>query len=122
MKGKVEHVVPLTQTVIKVLEQVQMFQDSEYVFPGARAGRPLSNMSMNMLMRRMGVQDATVHGFRSSFRDWCGDHTRYPREVAEAALAHKVGNKVEQAYRRRSALDKRGELMQDWSKYCDDLG
>lgn len=62
-------------------------------------------MSMNMLMRRMGIKDVTVHGFRSSFRDWCGDKTQYSKEVAEAALAHKIGNKVEQAYRRRSALD-----------------
>ena len=76
---------------------------------------------MNMLMRRMGVEEATVHGFRSSFRDWCGDHTQYPREIAEAALAHKVGNKVEQAYRRRSALEKRAELMADWSAYCEGL-
>ena len=118
MKGKVEHVVPLTKSVITVLKTAQMLRSSDYVFPGARAGKPLSNMSMNMLMRRMGVQNATVHGFRSSFRDWCGDNTNYPREVAEAALAHKVGNKVEQAYRRRSALEKRRELMREWSAYC----
>ena len=121
MKGKAEHVVPLTSSVLKVLEFVKMFQTSDYLFPGAREGRPLSNMSMNMLMRRMGVKDATVHGFRSSFRDWCGDNTQYPREVAEAALAHKVGNKVERAYRRRSALEKRGELMAEWSRYCDEV-
>jgi len=119
MKGDNEHVVPLSSSMLKLLGEVKMFQSSDYVFPGARAGRPLSNMSMNMLMRRMGVNDATVHGFRSSFRDWCGDHTQYPREIAEAALSHKVGNKVEQAYRRRSALEKRGELMQDWSVYCE---
>jgi len=118
MKGKVEHVVPLTKSVITVLKTAQMLRSSDYVFPGARAGKPLSNMSMNMLMRRMGVQNATVHGFRSSFRDWCGDNTNYPREVAEAALAHKVGNKVGQAYRRRSALEKRAKLMKDWSAYC----
>ena len=119
MKGKVEHVVPLTPRVLKILKFVKMFKASDYVFPGAREGRPLSNMSMNMLLRRMGVENATVHGFRSSFRDWCGDQTQYPREIAEAALAHKVGNKVEQAYRRRSALEKRGELMGDWSRYCE---
>ena len=121
MKGKAEHIVPLTDSVLEVLKIPALFRSSDYVFPGAREGRPLSNMSMNMLMRRMGVENATVHGFRSSFRDWCGDHTNYPREIAEAALAHKVGNKVEQAYRRRSALDKRGELMADWSNYCDDI-
>jgi len=120
MKGKVEHVVPLTNSVIEALKRAEVFRSSEYVFPGARKGRPLSNMSMNMLLRRMGVENVTVHGFRSSFRDWCGDQTNYPREIAEAALAHKVGNKVEQAYRRRSALDKRRELMSDWSRYCQD--
>ena len=73
MKGKVEHVVPLTPSVLKILKFVKMFKSSDYVFPGAREGRPLSNMSMNMLLRRMGVENATVHGFRSSFRDWCGD-------------------------------------------------
>lgn len=119
MKGNVEHVVPLTEGVIKILEVAKMFQNSDYVFPGGRKGRPLSNMSMNMLIRRMGLKDVTVHGFRSSFRDWCGDNTQYPREVAEAALAHKVGNKVEQAYRRRSALEKRSEMMLDWSAYCE---
>lgn len=103
------------------LSRGTLFNSSEYVFPGAREGRPLSNMSMTMLMRRMGIENATVHGFRSSFRDWCGDHTQYPREIAEAALAHKVGNKVEQAYRRRSALEKRAELMADWSAYCEGL-
>ena len=76
-------------------------------------------MSMNMLMRRMDVENATEHGFRFSFRI-CGYHTQYPREIAEAALAHKIGNKVEQAYRRRSALEKRGQLMEDWSAYCDE--
>ena len=122
MKGKIEHVVPLTPAVIRVLEFVRMFQSSDYVFPGAREGRPLSNMSMNMLLRRMGVENVTVHGFRSSFRDWCGDQTQYPREIAEAALAHKVGNKVEQAYRRRSAIEKRRQLMRDWSGYCAPIG
>ena len=121
MKGKVEHIIPLTDNVITLFEVAVFFRSSEYVFPGAREGRPLSNMSMTMLMRRMGIENATVHGFRSSFRDWCGDHTQYPREIAEAALAHKVGNKVEQAYRRRSALEKRAELMADWSAYCEGL-
>lgn len=121
MKGKLQHVVPLTDRVIAIFELAKAYKSSVYVFPGARKGRPLSNMSMNMLMRRMGVVDATVHGFRSSFRDWCGDQTDHPREIAEAALAHKIGNKVEQAYRRRSAIKKRGELMLEWSQYCQPL-
>ena len=119
MKNKVEHTIPLTEIVLTVLRQAHLFKSSEYVFPGAKPGRPLSNMSMNMLMRRMGVENATVHGFRSSFRDWCGDHTQHPREIAEAALSHKIGNKVEQAYRRRSALEKRRRLMEDWTAYCE---
>lgn len=118
MKGKVEHVVPLSGDMVQLLELAQQFESPSFIFPGAREGRPLSNMSMNMLMRRMGIKDATVHGFRSSFRDWCGDQTQYPREIAEAALAHKIGNKVEQSYRRRSALEKRRHLMLDWTRYC----
>ena len=80
----------------------------------------MSNMSMTMLMRCIGVENTTVHGFRSPFRIG-GDHTQFLREIDEATLAHKVGNKVEQAYRRRSALEKRGELMAEWSAHCEDI-
>ena len=118
MKGGLEHIVPLSSQALNILEKAKGYGSAEYVFPGAREGRPLSNMSMNMLMRRMGIEGVTVHGFRSSFRDWCGDQTDYSREVAEAALAHKIGNKVEQAYRRRSALEKRTSLMREWSTFC----
>lgn len=76
-------------------------------------------MTMFMPLRRMKVENVTVHGFRSAFRDWCGDETAFPREIAEAALAHKVGNAVEQAYRRSSALDKRRKLMETWASYSD---
>jgi integrase len=75
-------------------------------------------MSMDMLLRRMKIENATVHGFRSTFRDWCGDETDYQREIAEAALAHKVGSDVEQAYRRGDAFEKRRRLMQAWADYC----
>ena len=75
-------------------------------------------MSMEMLLRRMKIKDATVHGFRSSFRDWCGDQTSFPREIAEAALANKVGSDVELAYRRSDALEKRRQLMEAWADYC----
>ena len=88
-------------------------------FPGEKKGKPLSGMAMEMLLRRMKVTDATVHGFRSSFRDWCGDKTNFPRELAEAALAHKVGDETERAYRRSDALEKRRRLMQAWADYCD---
>ena len=73
---------------------------------------------MEMMLRRMKRKDITVHGFRSTFRDWCGDKTNFPREVAEAALAHKVGSEVERAYRRSDALEKRRLLMQAWATYC----
>ena len=75
-------------------------------------------MAMEMLLRRLKVENATVHGFRSSFRDWCGDETSFPREIAEAALAHKTGNAVERAYRRRDAFEKRRQLMDAWAAYC----
>ena len=73
---------------------------------------------MEMVLRRMGVTDATVHGFRSSFRDWAGDQTSFPREVAEAALSHAVGDETELAYRRNDALAKRRKLMDAWARFC----
>lgn len=74
-------------------------------------------MAMLMLLRRMEIEDVTIHGFRSSFRDWCGECTNEPREIAEMALAHEVGNEVERAHRRGDALDKRRKLMEQWSDY-----
>ncbi len=108
-----EHVVPLTDASIKVLGK----KGTGLVFEGSRKGGPLGNSAMNLLMneKRPGI---TVHGFRSTFRDWCGDKTDFPREVAEAALGHAVGNVVEQAYRRGSALEKRRELMTAWARFC----
>lgn len=91
---------------------------SDFVFFGQKPKRPLSNMAMAMLMRRIG-RDKTVHGFRSAFRDWCGDETNFPREVAEAALAHIVSG-VEGTYRRKTDLGKRRRLMQSWAEYCYD--
>jgi integrase len=74
---------------------------------------------MEMVLRRMKVKDATVHGFRSSFRDWAGNVSNFPREIAETALAHVIGDKAEQAYRRRDALEKRRKLMEAWAAYCE---
>ena len=74
-------------------------------------------MKMAMLLRRLGIMDATVHGFRSSFRDWAGEETEFPREIAEAALAHTVGSEVERAYRRGDSLDKRRQMMADWATH-----
>lgn len=94
-------------------------QKGDWVFPGARAGRPLSNMALLMLLHRMDRGDLTAHGFRSSFRDWAAEQTAFPREVAEAALAHVIGDKVEAAYRRGDLFDKRRLMMQAWADYCD---
>jgi integrase len=88
-----------------------------YVFPGQRPGRPLSGMAMEMLLRRMQAAAVTVHGFRSSFRDWAGEQTSFPREVAEAALAHQTGDEIERAYRRCDALEKRRQLMEAWATF-----
>ena len=117
MKAREEHRVPLSQAALDVLATVAAVRTSDFVFPGQMAKRPLSNMAMEMLLRRLKVE-VTVHGFRSSFRDWAGDATNFPRDVAEAALAHTVGNKVEAAYRRSDALEKRRKLMSAWANYC----
>lgn len=119
MKAGREHRVPLAGRVLGILERLSETRTGEFVFPGQRVGRPLSNMAMEMVLRRMGVNDVTVHGFRSAFRDWAGNETHFAREVAEAALAHVVGDKAEQAYRRGDALEKRRELMEAWSRYCE---
>ena len=94
-------------------------EQSDYIFTSSR-GKPLSNMAMlNLLKKRMGCSDITVHGFRSSFRDWAGNATDTPREIAEAALSHAVGDATERAYRRQTALERRRVLMQRWADYCD---
>jgi integrase len=121
MKAGREHRVPLSEAALAVLRKLLPMRDpnaGNWVFPGARAGRPLSNMSMEMLLRRMERGDLTVHGFRSSFRDWCAESTGYQREVAEAALAHTLGDKVEAAYRRGDLFEKRRQLMEAWATFC----
>lgn len=118
MKAKRIHRVPLPARAIAILNKVSTIRTGDYVFPGRKPGRPLSNMSMEMILRRMKVEDATMHGFRSSFRDWVGNETNFQREVAEAALAHVVGDAAEQAYRRGDALEKRREMMSAWATYC----
>jgi integrase len=114
MKAGAEHVVPLSDRAVEILEAQP--REGELVFPGRRG--ELSSQSLRDMAEsvRSGV---TVHGFRSSFRDWCGNETATPREVAEAALAHTVGNAVERAYRRQSALEKRRRLMDAWAAYCE---
>lgn len=113
-----EHRVPLSGRAKAILVGLPREKSSPFVFPGGRVRKPLSNMAMLELLRGMKGKDLTVHGFRSSFRDWAGESTNYPRELAEAALAHVVGDAAEQAYRRGDALEKRRRLMEDWAKYC----
>jgi integrase len=119
MKAARGHRSPLSERALEILTKLSEARTGEYVFPGHRAGRPLSNMAMEMVLRRMGADDITVHGFRSAFRDWAGNETHFAREVAEAALAHVVGDKAEQAYRRGDALEKRRELMEAWGRFCE---
>lgn len=121
MKAGKEHRVPLSPAAVKVLRGMKPLRApkrGDWVFPGQSVGKPLSNMSMNMLLRRMKRDDLTVHGFRSCFRDWCAETTNHPREVAEQALAHSLPDKVEAAYRRGDMLDKRRRLMEEWAKHC----
>lgn len=117
MKAGREHRVALSKAALAVL-RAQQGDDPEFVFPGGRARHPLSNMAMVMVLRRMERADLTVHGFRSTFRDWCAEQTAYPGEVAEMALAHVVGDKVEAAYRRGDMFEKRRRLAEDWARYC----
>ena len=122
MKTGVIHRVPLSPAALALINRMTPphCQPGDYIFPGAKPGRPLSNMSINMLLRRMATDHYTVHGFRSTFRDWVGELTDFPREVAEAALAHRVGNEVELAYSRGDALAKRQALMTAWASYLDE--
>lgn len=119
MKVGKEHVVPLTDAAIDVLERARPYyaECSDLVFPGRNVLRPMSDMTLLKILRYAKLP-FTVHGFRSAFRDWAAEKTSYPGEVAEAALAHTVSNKVEAAYRRTNYLDKRRELMREWSDFC----
>ncbi len=120
MKAGREHRVPLTPRALAILEEMKLLRSGPeaFVFPGQRKGKPLSVMAMDMVLRRMN-EAVTVHGFRSSFRDWCGEASTFPREIAEAALAHVVGDETERAYRRGDALEKRRRLMIAWANFCE---
>ena len=119
MKTGEEHRVPLTPEMLAILEPLQALK-SDYVFEGQKRHQPLSNMSMLMLLRRMQIDGVTVHGFRSTFRDWASEAANAPREVAEMSLAHKVGSNVERAYARSDLLERRRELMERWSAFVAD--
>lgn len=118
MKAGKKHRVPLSERALAIVTALHETRISPFVFPGQKKDRPLSNMAFEMLMRRMKADAFTAHGFRSAFRDWAGDETHFSRDVAEQALAHRVGDATEQAYRRADALDKRRKLMMAWADYC----
>lgn len=121
MKAGRAHRVPLSGSAAALLRGLNENRVGDLVFPGQKLSRPLSSMAMAMLLRRLEPEGVTVHGFRSSFRDWAAESTSFPREIAEAALAHTVGDAVERAYRRRDALEKRRELMEAWAAFlCDE--
>lgn len=119
MKSGRPHQVPLSMRALAILDEVRISRrDDACVFSGERSGKPMSDMALLMLLRRMAVGKATVHGFRSCFRDWAGNLTDFPRELAELALAHVIGDKAKQAYRRDTALERRRPLMEAWAGYC----
>lgn len=118
MKAGREHRVPLSEQAVKILQGLQAGSDDAPLFQGAKKGKSLSNMAMLAYLRRTKISGLTVHGFRSSFRDWAAEMTNYPREVAEQALAHTISNQVEAAYRRGDLFEKRHRLMRDWARFC----
>ena len=118
MKAGKEHRVPLSAAALAILQRLHQDRVSDYVFAGGKRGRPLSEMALLMLLRRMDRADITTHGFRSSFRDWAAECTSFPHEVCEMALAHTVSTAVEAAYRRGDLFEKRRKLMDAWAAYC----
>jgi len=119
MKAGREHRVPLCTRAATILKELAQAHSGDFIFAGQVRSKPLSNMAMDMMLRRMKREGVTVHGFRSSFRDWAGNVSSFPREVVETALSHVIGDKAEQAYRRSDALDKRRKLMEAWAAYCE---
>ncbi|MBI1650111.1 tyrosine-type recombinase/integrase [Hyphomicrobium sulfonivorans] len=113
-----QHRVPLSKPAMTLLTNLPCVKNEPFIFPGGKEGAGLSNMAMLELLREMRGKGLTVHGFRSSFRDWCAEQTNFPREIAEAALAHVLKDKTEAAYQRGDLLEKRRKLMEAWSSYC----
>jgi integrase len=118
MKSGRDHRVPLSDAAVALVERMGTVRQDNHVFPSERINKPLSNMAMLVLLRRMGRGDLTTHGFRATFRTWAADRTAFPREVVEAALAHVVGSKVEAAYQRGDLFEKRRRLMDEWARFC----
>ena len=121
MKAEREHVVPLSEGALAVLEKMRAWRGgradpTDLVFPGTKRGNPVSDMTLTKVLRDMGL-DAVPHGFRSSFKDWASETTSYSNELSEAALAHAIPNKAEAAYRRGSMLEKRRAMMAAWGHH-----
>jgi integrase len=118
MKAGREHRVPLSAAAMAILEQMKEIREGAFVFSGGKKGKPLSNMAMLAVLKRMGRGNLTAHGFRSTFRDWAAECTNFPREVVEMALAHTIESKVEAAYRRGDLFQKRRRLREAWARFC----
>jgi integrase len=119
MKAGHEHRIPLTARAVEILKSLHKLAHNEHVFPGNAKAKPLSSMAMAMLLRRMGHPEITVHGFRSTFRDWASEQTSFPHETCEHALAHRISDKAEAAYRRGDQFEKRRKLMDVWAAFCE---
>ena len=119
MKAGKEHRIPLSSRAVELLKDLYREDGNDFVFIGSQAGSGLSNMAMTTVLRRMGRGGITVHGFRSTFRDWAAERTNFPNHVVEQALAHTISDKVEAAYRRGDLFAKRAQLMAAWAKYCE---
>ena len=118
MKAASLHRVPLSGPALAILETMATVREGALVFPGAKAGKPLSRLAMMRVLHRLGYSHVTVHGFRSTFRDWAAEQTSFSREVCEAALAHTVKSDTEARYFRSDLLEKRRELMQAWADFA----
>jgi integrase len=119
MKAGHEHRIPLVARAVAILKSLKKHAHDDHAFPGNRRGKPLSPMAMTMQLRRMKRKNITVHGFRSTFRDWASEQTSFPHETCEHALAHRISDKAEAAYRRGDQFDKRRQLMNDWAAFCE---
>ncbi len=119
MKAGHAHRIPLCARALDILKSLPKLADNPHVFPGTAKGKPLSNMAMTMQLRRMKREDITVHGFRSTFRDWASEQTSFPHETCEHALAHRISDKAEAAYRRGDQFEKRRRLMEAWAAFCE---
>ena len=119
MKAGKEHTVPLSDAALAIRTAIPEAKRKGLVFPGATDGKPMSDMTLAAVLKRMDRRDITVHGFRGTFRDWAGETTAHPRDVIENALAHQLKDKAEAAYARGTQLEKRRRLMDDWAGYLD---